>query len=95
MPWGEAWRLTGVLLADPSSHIAASVAKWAHPVTREWMVTASLYDTFVAVNADPKKHKPTPHPRPWDKKPRALGQGTSMSVQEYRDLRAQLEASEA
>jgi hypothetical protein len=91
MSFGEAWRLTGVLLADPSSHVAAAVAGWPHPVSREWMLSAHLYDAFVASKVDPKKHKAQPYPRPWDVKPKALGAGTSMSVAEYRALRARLE----
>jgi len=67
MAWGEAWRLTGVLANDPSSHVAAALAGWDHPVTREWLLTADLYDAFIAANSK-KGRKPKPYPRPWPEK---------------------------
>lgn len=95
MSWGEAWRLTSMLANDPTSHLAASMAGWDHPVSREWMALADLYDAFVMANTDTKKHTPKPYPRPWDKKPVALGAGpTSRTVAEYRALRAALTAAE-
>lgn len=93
MTWGEIWRLTQILAADPSSCLAASLGGWGHPVTREWIVAADAYDAFVSANSDPKKTKPKTYPRPWDKPSRPLGQGTSMTVAEYRAMRAAIEAA--
>lgn len=63
MSWGEAWRVTHVLLGDPSSHAAAAVAGWEFPVTREWLVLADVVDVLLASNAR-KGRKPKPYPRP-------------------------------
>lgn len=63
MPWGEAWRLTHVLLSDPSSHAAAAVAGWDFPVSREWLVLADVADILTAANSR-KGRKPKPYPRP-------------------------------
>lgn len=61
--YGEAWRLTQQLLRDPSSHVAAAIAGWEHPVSAEWLVLADLYDLTMAVNA--KKGTAKAYPRPW------------------------------
>lgn len=95
MSWGEAWRLLGELMKDPSSHVAAAVAGWDHPVSREWIVAANTYDAFIQVNSDPKKPKPKLHPRPWDVKPQAVGAGTSMTPAEWREMRERLAEAEA
>lgn len=92
MSYGEAWRLTMELASEPSSHVGAAVAGWSHPVTWEWLVAADAYDALVAANSDPKKSRPKPYPRPWDKAPQALGVGTSLTVDEYRAMRARIEA---
>lgn len=63
MAWGEAWRLTHVLLSDPSSHAAAAVSGWDFPVSREWLVQADVVDVLVAANSA-KGRKPKPYPRP-------------------------------
>lgn len=95
MSWGEAWRLMVVLADDPSSHVAASMAGWARPVSREWMILADLFDAFVMANTDTKKHTPTPYPRPSDPKPKKAEPGAGMTVAEYRALRAHIEAPPA
>lgn len=66
MTYGEAWRLTQVLLGDPSSHVAAAVAGWDHPWSWEALALADLYDAFVAVNTPKKKQSAIKkYPRPW------------------------------
>jgi hypothetical protein len=74
MGWGEAWRLTKLLLTDPSSQLAASVAGWPHPWPREAFVLADLYDLLHKVNAG--KRKPKPYPRPGDKRHKRFGRAT-------------------
>lgn len=64
MSWGESIRLTQVLLGDPTSQVAASMAGWAYPTTRTHLALADLYDVTVRANS---RHKATPYPRPWDK----------------------------
>lgn len=61
MPWDEAIGHIRTLQADPSSAIFAAVAGWAHPMTREALLLADLFDLEHLVNADPKKGRPKPH----------------------------------
>lgn len=63
MTWGEAWRHTRTLAGDPSSYVAAAVAGWEHPLTREALVLMDLFD-LQHLAANPKR-KPKPYPRPW------------------------------
>lgn len=87
MPYGEAVRLTALLAADPSSHVAAALGGWAHPIARADITLRDLYDLQYASKA---RHRPPPYPRPWDKQPARVGDGTSMSVEQYRAMRASL-----
>ena len=64
MSWGEAWRLTHVLSTDPSSHVAAALGEWEHPVSREWLVLATLVDLYVAARSK-KGRGAKAYPRPW------------------------------
>lgn len=68
MSWDEAWSLTQRLMADPTSHLRAAVAGWAHPWPYEARVLADLYDLTLAANTD-KKHRgrTRPYQRPWSK----------------------------
>ncbi len=59
MTWGEAARIIGILTADPSSALAASVAGWAHPISREALALYDLFDLEHMVNS---KKRPKPHP---------------------------------
>lgn len=61
MPWGEAIRLTGVLVRDPTSQIAAAVSGWDRPWSHEWAVTAELFDRITQLH----RAKAPPYPRPW------------------------------
>jgi hypothetical protein len=61
MSYGEAVRLSGVLAADPSSHLAASLAGWKAPRSFEWLVLADLFDAFCRANYE----RPTAYPRPF------------------------------
>jgi len=64
MSWGEAFRLVGELLRDPSSHVAAALGGWDYPWTWEAAVTADLYDLTLTVNTS-RKSKRESYPRPW------------------------------
>lgn len=66
--WEEAWMLTRQLLADPTSRLAAAHAGWDHPMSREAMLLADLWDLTVAANTDKKKGRPKPYPRPFKRK---------------------------
>lgn len=60
MSYGEAIRLTELLLGDPSSQLAATRAGWDAPRTREWFVLADLFD----LTHQSLTKKPPPYPRP-------------------------------
>lgn len=68
MSWDEAYDLIRGLLSDPTSRLAAAEAGWDHPMSREAMIFADLYDLNVAVNTDRRKRKPKPYPRPFKRK---------------------------
>jgi hypothetical protein len=88
MSWGEVWRLTQILVTDPSSHLAASVAGWDFPVERGWLVAADMYDAFVSANT-PKGRKTKPYPRPWQSKDRnRFGRATRPQHEIFAALRA-------
>jgi hypothetical protein len=61
MTWGEAVRLTKLLLRDSSSQIAASAEGWKFPIDRATLATLDLFDLTVRANSDPKKGSPKPH----------------------------------
>ena len=63
--WGELWRLVEIVGHDPSSQLAAAISGWEHPVSREWLALADLWDVLVAVNTH--KGSPGHYPRPWAK----------------------------
>lgn len=69
MTWIEAVLLLRALLSDPTSHLYAAVAGWAHPFSHEARILADQHDLLKAVNTD-KKHRGRfkPYPRPWESK---------------------------
>jgi hypothetical protein len=90
MTWGEAARIIGILTADPSSALAASVAGWAHPISREALALYDIFDLEHMVNS---KKRPMPHPgrpggSPDEKKQRGNAAGRS-SDEMKRILRKQ------
>jgi hypothetical protein len=62
------------LAKDSGSHLFAAVQGWPHPVSRESLVLADLFDaiqllTYVSVmkaTQGKADTKPKPYPRPWD-----------------------------
>ena len=87
MSWGEALTLTTVLAADPSSHVAAALGGWSHPLSREDMTLRDLYELQHITKA---KRKPKPYPRPWDEQPTRTGGGTSLTVEQFRAIKASI-----
>ncbi len=68
MSWGEAYRLTVILTADPSTALAAAVNEWDAPRSREWFVLADLFDLTHQIawaQGGGKGGKPKPYLRPW------------------------------
>jgi hypothetical protein len=68
MSWGEALRITKQLSIDPSSHVAAAVSGWDHPITHDAIVLMSLFDLqhqIAWAQSGRKGPRPKPYPRPW------------------------------
>jgi len=87
MSYGEAIRLTSVLAADPSSQVAAALGGWLHPLSRADMTLRDLFDLTYKAHTE---RTPKPYPRPWDKRLERTGSGTSMTVAEFRALKASI-----
>lgn len=49
-------------MRDPSTEIAAAIAGWDYPLSREALILADLFDLQHTSKA---KKKPQPYPRPW------------------------------
>lgn len=68
MSWGEVWRLTNILAADPQTWVAAAVNGWDRPFTWEWAAQMDHLD-FLALarwaDAGKKGSRPKPLSRPW------------------------------
>lgn len=63
MNWGEAYRHVLTFSKDPSSHIAAALTGLTHPVSREWLVLADLWDLMAItgqIKNPPRYERPTP-----------------------------------
>lgn len=67
MGLGEAARLMGVLLTDPSSSTGAAAAGLTEPVSLEARVLADLWDLVMGAAAGKKA---TPYKRPWTPEPK-------------------------
>lgn len=91
MPWGEAYRLSEILLGDPSSMLGAALAGWQYPLTRGELTLRDLYDLQ---HRSKSKRKPKPYPRPWDKKPVKIGGGTGLSIAEFESVMADMTPSQ-
>lgn len=89
MDWGEVYRLTLILLGDPSSHVAGSYAGWPHPVSREWLVLADLYDLQGRAKHG-RKHKT--YPRPWVESRKKFG--TPVSKAEWHQIKSRIQGGD-
>lgn len=91
MTWGEALRHVNSLTRDPSSHVAAAVHEWEHPVSREALVLMATYDLQLArawVEGGKKGSKPEPYPRPWKREAEVtrLGNTDGMTNEQVRQI---------
>jgi len=86
MGWGEAWRLLQLVTLDPSSRLAASIAGWEHPFSREAQILVDLYDLTHKIAAGKKKTQP--YPRPWDKRHKRWGKATRPQAEIIAALQA-------
>jgi hypothetical protein len=66
VPWREVVHLVAILARDPSSWLQTSMRDWAHPISYDWAVLASIYDLLASVHS---KTKPKPFQRPWSNRP--------------------------
>lgn len=90
MSWGEAIRLTQTLVADPSSHVGASLAGWEYPASREVLLLMDVFDlTHQAAWAQSggKGTKPKPYPRPWPARQRTRTKPTVSQAEVIEALR--------
>lgn len=86
MGWGEAWRLTALLAADPSSQVGAAFAGWAYPAQRVDLVMRDLFDLQ---HKSKTPRKTTPYPRPWDSTKRTrIGGTTRLSIADFEAIKA-------
>lgn len=69
MGWGEAFRLTQVLIADTSSQVGAAVRGWQYPMERSDVVLRDLFDKYTQSHFK----RPPAYPRPWDPQPKKMG----------------------
>jgi hypothetical protein len=60
--WREAVLLVAALLQMPESRLQATMSKWKHPVSREWILLRDIFDLQATAQA---KKKPKPYPAPW------------------------------
>lgn len=70
------------LLEDSRSRVAAHVAGWKHPASREWMILAQLHDTVIETTHGVKSPEKYHLPRPWPAKGERLGGGSRRSAKE-------------
>lgn len=84
MSWGEASRLTEILMRDPSSWVAAELAGWQYPATRDGLTLRDLYDLQ---HQSKSKRKPKAYPRPWDKAPKKIGSSSGVSIAEFERIK--------
>lgn len=59
---GECFRLCEGLLAEPGSHLFASVAGWPMPASLDVLLAADVFDAVIASGGGKDRH-----PRPWTK----------------------------
>jgi len=82
LPIWEAALLAQALLSDSRSRVAALVAGWDHPVSREWMMLAQVHDAVIDTThglKNPERHHAI---RPWDRRRTRLGGGTRRTVKQ-------------
>lgn len=83
--WREAVSLTSELLADPASHLAASMRGWDYPLSRESLILSDSYDAFVQANTDRRKRSSVkPYPRPFKATDRTQSRRPTVGQTEIR-----------
>lgn len=85
MGWGEAYRITALLIKDPASQLSTEVRGWTHPIERSDQVLRDLFDAFAQVNFK----RPDPYARPWHPQPKKIGTA-SVTAEEFQALKRAL-----
>lgn len=62
VPPGEAVLLARALMRDPRSRLHAVEAGWDHPISREWLLLADLWDLELQKAVQRGRFKPYPRP---------------------------------
>lgn len=65
VPPAEAVLLVRALMRDPRSRLHAATARWDHPISREWLILADIWDLEFQKAA--RKGAFRPYPRPFGK----------------------------
>jgi len=76
----EACLLLRALVEDSRSRLAARLAGWKHPVSREWMMLADVHDAVVSTTAGLKNPQRFHVTRPWPGKGERLGGGVKRTA---------------
>ena len=84
--WAEGVQLVEVLTADPSSALAAALQGWDHPISREALLLADLYDLNHTVAAGGKKVTPHPARPKTDAKPERYGNAAGRTPDEVKAI---------
>jgi len=86
MPLDEAARIVALLVRDPSTNVGAAANGWTHPASAAELILMDLYDGLMRAHFT----NPQPYPRPWVTKgnQQRIGNGTTLSREEVRDLLA-------
>ena len=74
--------MLGALLEDSRSRVAAKIAGWSHPVSREWMMLAFVHDVVVDTTPGVKNPAKFHMPRPWSSTGERLGGGSKRTAKE-------------
>lgn len=91
MSWREALDLVTELAGDPSSHVAAALAGWQFPASREWLALKVMADNYVAAKTSRRGAKLHQMLDPTDKPKKHVGTAAMSTT----DMQAVLAAHRA
>lgn len=86
VPPAEAALLVRALMRDPRSRLHAVEAGWDHPISREWLLLADLWDLELQKSVRRGQFKP--YPRPFGKQ-KLGGRGRRTAAEALMILRPQ------
>ena len=90
----EAILLVSVLMRMSDSWLQSVSSGWDYPVSREWIVSAHIYDLTAAVNSG-KGKKPKPYPNPFPNTNQVRTGRTDRSPAEVRELLERMNPKES